>query len=331
MIRYISIGTVVPLDFPGTRTLRRCLLVLLVLGVLFLPACSLRQMAMDEVAAALTGEGSSQVFTADNDPEFVADALPFVIKLYESLLLANPGHLGLAKSTGSLYVMYANAFLHTPAGMCSQEQFEEQEHLMMRAKNLYLRGRDFILSALEAKYPGFNRTLKAHSGNGECMHVAPADADLLYWAGAGWMGAFAIDPFDMELAVSLPQAAALMNKVMEVSPGFRGGAIHDFFILYYGSLPEYMGGDAAKARRHFRMALDAGKYPSASPYLSLATTVSVKEHNKQEFLDLINHALAVDPEADRPNRLMHIINRRKATWLKDHVDDFFLPDETTGM
>ena len=112
-------------------------------------SCSIKKMAMKQVANALTAPGGSTVFTGDNDPEFVGDALPFAIKMYESLLASIPQHQGLQLRTGSLYVMYANAFLHTPAEMLVDEEYEKQEFLLKRAKNLYLRGRDILLEALD--------------------------------------------------------------------------------------------------------------------------------------------------------------------------------------
>ena len=129
-------------------------------------ACSIKKMAMNQVANALTEPGGSIVFTGDNDPELVGAALPFAIKMYESLLVSNPGHQGLQLQTGSLYIMYANAFLQTPANMLAEEEYQKQEFLLERAKNLYLRGRDILLNALERKYPGSKSSLPG------CMPVA---------------------------------------------------------------------------------------------------------------------------------------------------------------
>ena len=55
--------------------------------------------------------------------------------------------------------MYANAFLQTPASMLPEEEYKKQEFLLKRAKNLYLRGRDILLDALDKKYPGFRKNL----------------------------------------------------------------------------------------------------------------------------------------------------------------------------
>jgi len=285
---------------------------------------------MNQVANALTSQTSGTVFSGDDDPELVGDALPFAIKLYESLMVANPGHLGLKLKTGSLYIMYANAFLQTPALMLPESDFKMQEFNYKRAKNLYLRGRDIVLLALEHKYPGFKQNLQKKLFTRALAATNKKDVPLLYWAGAGWLGAYAIDPFDMDLGMTMPAAAALMNRVLELEENYSAGAIHEFYVLYYGSLPEYMGGSLQKARDHFKKAIAVSAGKSSTPYIALATTVAVKEQNLGEFQSLLKQALAIDPGIDPENRLLNILNQRKALWLSEHTDDFFLEAEATN-
>ncbi len=302
-----------------------------ILPILFFsPGCSIKKLAMNQVANALTSNTSGTVFSGDNDPDLVGDALPFAIKMYESLLVANPRHPGLRLQTGSLYIMYANAFLQTPATMLPEAEYRKQEFIFKRAKNLYLRGREIILTGLEDKFPGFREALQKRNFDKALAGTTKKDASLLYWAGAGWLGAYAIEPFDMDLGTTLPAAAALMERVLQLDKNFENGAIHEFYILYYGSLPDYMGGSAVKARAHFEQAVAAADGKSTTPYLSLATTVSVKEQNINEFKTLLNQVLRIDPDAVPKNRLINILNQRKAQWLLEHAEDYFLePEETT--
>jgi len=303
-------------------------LIIIFLSLTVMNSCSLKKMAMNKVADMLASPGSGTVFTGDNDPELVGDALPFTIKLYESLMVSMPWHLGLKLQTGSLYIMYANAFIQAPADMLAQEEIEKQAFLFNRAKNLYLRGRDILLKALDHKYPGFLNRLDKKEFDRALAPMKKVDVPLLYWAAAGWLGAYAINPFDMKVGMTVPGAAALMNRVLQLDPGFDGGAVHDFYTLYYGAMPDYMGGDFNKARDHFKKAIEASGGKITSPYLSLATTVAVKEQNLEEYETLLKKVLAVDPDADPSNRLLNTINRRKAEWLLKHADDFFL--EKTG-
>ncbi len=290
-------------------------------------ACSLNKLAMNKVAGMLSAPSGNNVFTQDNDPELVGDALPFAIKLYESLLASMPDHEGLRLRTGSLYIMYANAFLQTPADMMSGQQLEQKELMLGRSKNLYLRGRDMLLVGLEKKNPALLQQLKDRKYSQALAVFTKKDVPTLYWVAAGWVGAFGIDPFDLKLGVTLPQAAAIMGRVSALDPGFSQGAVHNFYVLYYGSLPDYMGGDVKKAREHFRMAMEASGGRDSSPLISLATTVETKEQNVEEFRSLLQKVLDIDPDADPDNRLVNTLNQRKARWLLDHQDDYFLLED----
>ncbi|MCK7461675.1 MAG: TRAP transporter TatT component family protein [Sphingobacterium sp.] len=117
---------------------------------------------------------------------------------------------------------------------------------------------------------------------------------------------------------------AMIERVAALDPGYGRGSLDAFYVGYYGSLPDYLGGDAAKAREHFAKAQAAAGRTDTSPLLSLATTVCVKEQNAAEFKRLLDEVLAFDPATSPPNRLVNILNQRKARWYLDHIDDFFI-------
>ena len=300
---------------------------LLVLVLIGSAACSLEKIALNGAAGMLSSTSGNDVFAQDNDPELVGDALPFAIKFYESLLAAVPDHQGLRLRTGSLYIMYANAFLQTPADIMPREAAERKDFLLNRAKNLYLRGRDILLVGLEKRNPLLRSQLKERRFGQALAATKPSDAPTLYWTALGWIAAFALDPMDMKLGITLPQAAALMERVVQIDPRFAPASVDNFYILYYGSVPDYMGGDLGKARDYFQKAVAGSGGRDTSPYLSLATTASVKDQNVGEFKSLLKKVLDFDPDTAPENRLANILNRRKALWLLEHVDDFFLGDE----
>ena len=289
-----------------------------------LGSCSLEKLAMKKVAGMLSGSSSTDVFSSDNDPDFVGEALPFAVKLYESLLGSIPEHAGLRLRTGSLYIMYANAFVQTPADMTPRREGEAKEYLLARAKNLYLRGRDILFVGLEKRNPLIRKQLKERKYKEAMAPFKKEDVSLLYWTAVGWVAAFAVNPFDMTLGQTLPQTAAMMARVAELDPGFNQGALHVFYVSYYGSLPDYMGGDAAKAREHFEKAQAIAGTKDTSALMALATTVCVHEQNAGEFKKLLRQVLEFDPDKSPENRLVNILNQRKARWFLAHVDDFFI-------
>ncbi len=300
---------------------------LMIATLLASAACSIEKLALNKAADMLSGSSGNDVFTKDNDPDFVGDALPFAIKFYESLLASVPNHAGLRLRTGSLYIMYANAFLQTPADMMPKEEAPRKDRLLQRAKNLYLRGRDILLVGLEKKNPLLRAQLKERRYPQALAAFKPEDAPSLYWAAAGWVGAFAIDPGDQTLGITLPQAAALMDQVPRLDPRFAPVMVNDFYILYYGSLPDYMGGDPRKARDYFNKAVAASGNRDTSPFLALAVTVSQNDQNVTEFKSLLQKVLDYDPNTAPENRLINILNQRKARWMLEHIGDFFLLDE----
>jgi predicted anti-sigma-YlaC factor YlaD len=304
----------------------RACIALLAAGLSLLAGCSINRLAVNAVAGMLSGSGSSTVFTGEDDPELVADALPFAMKLYESLLAQTPENTELLLATGSMFAMYANAFVQTPAGMLPGTEYQQRLQMTARAKKLYLRGRDYCLKALELRHPGLRALLEADDP-AALAGTGPEDVPYLYWSAASWMGAFSAEPFDMELLLGLKRPLALMARAYELEPGFNKGAIDEFYISVYGSLPAALGGSPEKARRHFDRAVELAGGLTAGPYVALATSLSIPAQNVAEFRDLLGRALAIDLEASPENRLVNLLSQRKARWLLEHIEDYFLLEE----
>jgi len=282
-------------------------------------------MAINAVSNALTGTGSADVFTGDSDPELVGGALPFAIKMYEALLSQNKNHQGLLITTGSLFVMYANAFVQGPAEMLDAiDYFEEQIAGMDRAKRLYLRGYGILSSALDKKFPGFSEA-SVQDGKLEpfLKKCKKDDVPLLYWTVAGGLAAYSIDIFDFDLGSRIPEWGAMIARAYELDPDYSNGALDDFYIQFYASLPENLGGDKAKAEVHFKLALEKTRGLAAGPYVSYAKSICVPAQDYEAFRSNLEKALAVDIDEDASMRLVNIISQRKARFLLDTASDYF--------
>jgi predicted anti-sigma-YlaC factor YlaD len=300
------------------------LLVGLWIIMLSLSGCSINKMATKAVANALTGAGASTVFTGDSDPRLVGDALPFAIKMYEALLDVQPDHQGLILTTGSLFVMYANAFVQGPAEMLPRTEYRERREERERARLLYMRGVKILRSGLDKKYPGFNEAGREGKIDAYLAGTKKEDVPLLYWTVAGTLAAYSLDPFNLELGMRIPELSAMIQRAYELDPDFNGGAIDDFYILFYASLPPFLGGDKSKADLHFNLALEKSRGMSAGPYVSYVQAVSIPAQDYETFKKYLEAALAVDPDADPSNRLVNIISQRKAQFLLDSAPDYFL-------
>jgi predicted anti-sigma-YlaC factor YlaD len=302
------------------------LLSLLSLSLVF-SGCSISKTATNLVGGVLSKENGSTVFSGDDDPELVGDALPFAIKLYESLVTGAPDNPKLLLATGKALCMYSYAFVQVPADQLPLSRLAEKNELLERAKRLYLRGRDYVLHALVKRHPHLLENLDRGDYTAAFKGISVKDTSYLYWAGMAWMAAFTADKGDVQLTVDIPKAVALITKVKELNEGYSEGAVHEFFISYYGGMPAAIGGSEKKAREEFEKALSYSHGTKTSPYISMATSVCVKKQDLAEYKSLLEQALKVDVNASPQNRLLNILNQQKARWLLDHTGDYFLPAE----
>jgi predicted anti-sigma-YlaC factor YlaD len=292
--------------------------------VFLLNGCSINKMATRAVADALTGAGAGTVFTGDSDPRLVGDALPFAIKIYEALLDTQPDHQGLILTTGSLLVMYANAFVQGPAEMLPRTEYRERREERERARLLFLRSVALLRSGLDKKYPGFNEAARDGKLDSYLARTNQGDVPRRSWTVAGSLAAYSLDPFDLELGMRIPELSAMLQRAYELDPGFNDGALDDFYVLFYASLPPFLGGDKTKADIHFALAMERSNGMSAGPYVTYAQAVSIPAQDYETFQKHLELALAVDPDANPASRLANIISQRKARFLLDNAPDYFL-------
>ena len=297
----------------------KILTILLCFSILFLTGCSKR--ILNRVSDGLSG-GSSNFIMNDDDPEFVGAALPLALKMYEALIEKNPRHAGIRAAAAAGFTGYAYAFIHYRADTTSNEA--ERRRLFIRARNMYIRARDYGLSALDLKYPNFRADLPRNIDS-TLARVRIEDIDLLYWTGMAWFGAFTSDKFNMRLALTLPQATAIMHRVAELNPDHGNGALDEFFITFYGSMPPSMGGDPAKARVHFERAVELSEGQSIAAYINYVMAVSVAQQNGTEFDELLGTALRIRPDAVPNMRMLRILQHERVRYLIENRDLFILP------
>ncbi|AEE17333.1 hypothetical protein Trebr_1914 [Treponema brennaborense DSM 12168] len=295
-------------------------------------SCSLtKNIAVNSVSDMLAGGGDSDTallaLTGETDVRLVADFFPTALKLYEVLHFQNPRHVGLAVTTGSLYVMYANAFVQAEAEMLPIDRFGEQTEQFGRAKLFYLRGREYVLNALDTAYAGFAAAVRSSDADrvaSAAARLKKSDVNAVYWLCAGWLGAFALDPLDPELLASSGSAVVLLERAAELDGSYNGGALWDVLAAYYAAAPAGFGGDPERAAfcQQESMRLSGGKVPG--PYITYAVSFCVPAQDKAGFVDALRAALRIDPDEQPSSRLATVIAQKKAAWLLDHTDDYFI-------
>jgi len=290
--------------------------------------CSVRKTAINMLGDALAGGGTT--FASDNDPELVQAAIPFSLKLIESLLAETPEHEGLLLAAAGGFAQYSYAFVQLEADEVEGEDLAAATALRDRARRLYLRARAYGLRGLDARHKGFSTQLRAVPKEA-VLAARPGDVPLLYWTAVAWGAAISISKDDPAFIAEIPILEALLDRALELDESWGAGAIHSLLISYEMSRDSIAGDPVDRARRHFDRALDLSGGRLAGPLLAFAESVCVQRQDLRQFDALLQQALAIDPDAAPEDRLVNLVMQRRARWLLSKRDELFLIPESQAQ
>jgi predicted anti-sigma-YlaC factor YlaD len=319
-------GGVNRLSETGPRRWRAGILSLAAVLLISTCGCSVRKFAVRKLGDALAQGGTT--FASDDDPDLVRGALPFSLKLMESLLAEAPDHKGLLFAASSGFTQYAYAFVQQDADEMEPRDLAAAMEMKARARRLYLRARNYGLRGLEASHRGFERSLRSNPA----AAVAAAhrqDVPLLYWTAASWGSAISLSKDDPALVAEQPMVEALIDRALALDESWGEGAIHSFLITYEMVRQGASGDPAQRSRKHFERAMQLSAGCQAGPLVALAEAVSLNRQDRREFQSLLEKALAVNPDTRPEYRLVNLVMQRRARWLLSRIDELFLDTEAT--
>ena len=290
----------------------------------FASGCSVRKYAINQLGNALASSGAT--FAGDDDPELVRGAVPFSLKLIESLLAETPNHPGLLLAAASGFTQYTFAFVAEDADEMEEKDLAAATALRLRARKLYTRARNYGLRGLEVAHPGIEKALRT-SPRTAVAQLGKADVALAYWTAASWGALIGVSKDNPEILADQLIVEALLDRMLVLDEAFGAGAIHQVMIRYELARQGGAGNAVARARRHYERAVELARGHQAGPLVAWAETVSVKNQNAGEFKRLLEQALAVKVEVQPEHRLENLIMQRRARWLLSRLDDLFLPAE----
>src|SRR5271154_6057933 len=116
---------------------------LVLFSAVLLSSCSAKRYAINQLGNALAASGTT--FAADEDPELIRAAVPFSLKLIESLLAENPRHEGLLLAAARGFTQYGYAFVQEDADETEDTDRARAAALRARAAKLYVRARNYGL------------------------------------------------------------------------------------------------------------------------------------------------------------------------------------------
>jgi len=287
------------------------------------PAIALTLLLLQSCALGGVGLRATEAMLGEEDPELVAEALPAYLKAAEILAATWPDDEGYALAAAGMELLYASSFLAPASRRLPDSSWEERKRLVDRAGRLYARGSSRAWTVLERRAPDLRKRLAADDGTALAKFKA-RDLPALYYAAAGSLGAFSLDPFDPERAALLGPALSLLERALALDPAWDGGALQSLLVQIAPSLPEELGGGYARAEEAYRLALEYSRGLKADVHVAWARSVCVPRGDLEGFEAACRAALAVDPDALPNARLSNILARREAESLLADVADIFL-------
>jgi len=274
-------------------------------------------------AAGRTLAVDGSLFSSEDDPELVRQALPFGLKTLEGLISKSPEDERLLLAAASGFTQYAFAFVQQDAEFISAKDPSASREGLARARRLYLRARDYGLRGLEARHRGFTAALAANPPSAAAS-ADRADVPLLYWTAVSWAAWVALSKDDMKAIGQLPRVEALMDRALALDEGWNGGTIHEFYVAYNGARGEARGGGPLQAKAHLDRALALSSGRKLGPLVAYAESVCVAAQDRKAFDELLDRVLAFDADSAPPHRLANLLAQSRARWLKSRAEDLFL-------
>jgi len=287
--------------------------------------CSVQRFAANKIGDTLAASGTT--YSSDDDPELIAAALPFSLKLMESVLASTPRHRALLAATSAGFTEYAYAFVQQEADVIGLDDTDRAWVAWNRARKMYLRARDYGLRGLDVALPGFSAALRS-SAAAAVARAGATEVDLLYWTAASWAAAIALGKDDPSLVAELPLVSALIDRALAVDADWDRGALHSFLVTYEMARPDFVGSfddRVAIARTHFDRAVALSQGKAAGPYVSWAESVCLPQEDRACFAEMLQAAMKINPDDEPGTRLENTIFQRRATWLLANVDRWILP------
>jgi len=278
-------------------------------------------MAVNKLGNALAQSGST--FSSDDDPELIKQAVPFSLKLMESLLAENPRHAGLLLAASRGFTQYAYAFVHEDAEEMESEDLAKANQLRERAKKLYLRARNYGLRGLELKNAQFEKQLRSQPDQA-LNRLTRKDVPCLYWTAVSWAAMISLSKDQPDTIADVPIVEALIDRAYALDSNFDQGALHSFLISFESARKNKAGDLDARVKQHFDRAMELSLNKSAGPLVAFAEAQAVKNQDLKLFQSLLNQALTIKPEAKPEWQLQNLVMQRRACWLLSRSEELFL-------
>lgn len=280
----------------------------LLLIVSLLSACSMGQMVVRSSAAIL--DSGIDAMNRETDLQLARDAMPANIKLIEGMLIEDPGNKELRLYAAQGFYGYSYGFI------------EDEDRA--RAGLLYRRCYTHALTVLAQS----GMPLDPEHTSAEELATAVGRLDrsavpALFWT-ASCLGKWIdLNRDSVRSIAGFSNAAALMQGVLDLDETYYHGGAHIFFGVFYGGRSPMLGGDFARAEKHFRRAAQINEQKLLLVDLLKAEYMHRQQLDRTAFHDTLVNIQSAANDLYPEMALANAIAKQKAAALLTHEDDWF--------
>ena len=278
----------------------------------------------DQTTAILVRAAAT--YEKEADLEVAEQASLSNLKMLEGLLEVTPKNADLLLLTSSSFARYAFGFIEERAEIAEEKyDIEERDKLIRRAVDFYERAQVYGLRAIaqsRSKFPEIvEQDLEKLSV--ELKSLEKKHAPALFWTAYAWGNMINLQQDSPARLAQLPKVQLIMQRVLELDESFFFGGAHLFYGVYYGGLPEMLGGDLSKAKQHLERAIEVsdGRY-LMSKFL-LARYYAVPAQDRGLFERTLREIISAPPDLLPEQRLANELAKRRAKRLLEREDRLF--------
>ncbi len=276
--------------------------------VLLAGGCSTGQLAVRGAMPLM--DGGLKAMNRETDLELARSAIPATLKMLEGMALEDPGNAALHLYAAQGFYGYSYSFveLEDPA----------------RAAALYTRCLEHAAAALRGQ--GFGADVE-HTPQ-DALHRALAEAGArqvpaLFWAASCLAKRTDVDRTDPRSIAQLARAASVMERVLALDENYYFGGPHLFFGVYFGGRAPMLGGDPARAVRHFEQARAASGGRLLIADVLRAEFLARQQLDRQDFHARLTAVLAAPADLFPEMAFVNQVAKARARHLLSKESEWF--------
>ena len=295
-----------------------------IMMALLFSACSIKKMVVRQATGFMSE--SRRVFEEETDLELAEVAIGGNLKLLEAMQVHDPANDDLNLLLAEIYSVYTLSFVEDKMEQAEAENKSlEADRQRIRARNFYLRARDFAAKVLYERL----RVNSLVELNEEQLKqkLAKLDKDdirSLFWTAFAWGSAINLDRENIDSLSELHKIEIMMAKVKEWDESYYFAGAWLFEGIYYGARGETLGGNLERSKAAFEknLALTQGKLLISSYFY--ARTYCAYAQDKKCFRDHLDKVLNAPLDIHPTQKLANVLAKKKAERLKRREADLFV-------